>query len=144
MRLPPAKVAALVAAGRIDPAALERQPRELDLPGPTIRKFLIVQSPPRKYRNVPCEDRDGQKFDSKKECRDYETLCAHFGKENVIRQCSIPIGAKRIRPDFMVIKSRNGNIITVEFMDSKGHATEAWKAKVNHLADAYRIKITLL
>ena len=57
---------------------------------------------PRKYRNVPVETADGQRFDSKLEAKVYGDLCAEYGKENVVRQVSIPIApGVRIRPDWV-------------------------------------------
>ena len=99
-------------------------------------------SKPRKYRNEPCVGADGSKFDSKKERRDYERLCAEHGERNVIRQVSIPIGERRIRPDFMVIISRNGDgTFVAKLMDSKGMETREWAAKSNHLLDKHGISI---
>ena len=99
--------------------------------------------PRNKYRNVPTVV-DGKRFDSKLEAKVYQDLCLEYGKENVICQVSIPIGAQRIRPDFMVIQYRwpNGTMKVV-FIDAKGRETPAWRAKANHLKDKHGIEIQL-
>ena len=100
--------------------------------------------PKRKYRNIPTTV-DGKKFDSKLEAKVYQDLCLEYGKENVICQVSIPIGAQRIRPDFMVILGRlfDTGAIGVKFIDAKGRETQAWKAKANCLKALHGIEIQL-
>lgn len=109
------------------------------------RPVTIPQSPPRKFRNVPCEGADGAKFDSKKEKAVYDRLCAQHGKENVVRQVSIPIGARRIRPDFMVIFERfDDGTFRAGLIDAKGMATDAWKIKAEFLKVIHGIAISTL
>ena len=111
--------------------------------------------PRNKYRNVPTVV-DGRRFDSKLEAKVYQDLCLEYGRENVVCQVSIPIGAQRIRPDFMVIVGchpmRNfktnpvsdGPIIhEILFIDAKGRETQAWKAKANCLKALHGIEIQL-
>jgi hypothetical protein len=119
------------------------QGRALDLPRPAGETEATVK--PKKYRNQPCEA-GGEKFDSKLEAEAYKKLCALWGKENVIRQVSIPIGDKRIRPDFLVIKEvlEGGKVFVGFFADAKGFATDAWTAKANHLKDKHGLSIELI
>ena len=100
---------------------------------------------PNKYHAQKVVTADGSKFDSKHERAVYQSLCAQYGKGSVIRQVSLPIGSKRIRPDFMVIvgtHSLDGRF-TAFFADAKGMMTPAWSAKANHLNDAHGLKIKL-
>ncbi len=105
----------------------------------------IEQLPkPNKYRNQPVEV-DGQRFDSKLEEAVYRRLVAQYGRGGVIRQVSIPIGSKRIRPDFLCIVARHEDgTFTGRWLDAKGHATEAWSAKQNHLLDVYGLEIQVV
>ena len=87
----------------------------------------------------------GEKFDSKKEAKICRELRLAHGEKNVIRQVSIPIGARRIRPDFMIIIERlDGGRMVVEFQDAKGMVTKDWATKAAWLLDKHGIKITTL
>jgi len=111
-----------------------------------IKKDLdgFINHKRKKYGNIPTE-RGGEKFDSKLEADVYDSLCAQFGKGGVIRQVSMPLSnGKRIRPDFMVIHSRNNDgTFVASFIDAKGMPTAAWTAKANHFEDKYGIEIKL-
>lgn len=127
MRIPPAKIAALISEGRIRPE---------DAPTPP--------APPSKYRNQRCE-LEGERFDSKLERRVYQHFCDAYGVENVIRQVSFPIGNRRIRPDFLIILERFADGSFRGFLaDAKGHATDAWKCRANHLRDKYGLDIRIV
>lgn len=123
-------------------AAIDRALAEEESPRPSILAPSPAPEPPAKptkYRNVPTE-RGGQRFDSKLEADVYDRLVAYYGKLNVIRQVSFPIGRKRIRPDFFVILAGRRFVVA----DAKGIATDAWKSKANHLRDVHGIEIVLI
>lgn len=118
--------------------------------GPQRQFPELLSEPPKptKYRNVKTV-RHGMRFDSILEADVYDALVARYGAANVVRQVSIPIGSKRIKPDFMVIlrPTRNAGSsfhISAFFADAKGFATEAWLAKANHLRDKHGIEIRLI
>jgi len=100
------------------------------------------QATRRKYGNQPTINACGERFDSKLEERVYGQLRAAYGDAGVVRQVSIPVGDKRIRPDFLIIHSvmTDGRFIG-ELADAKGHATEGWTAKANHLKDKHGLSI---
>ena len=108
----------------------------------------MMPRPRSKYRNIPTVV-DGQRFDSKLEAKVYGDLCLEYGKQNVIRQVSIPIGAQRIRPDFMVLIYKDPldkfeePSYNVMFIDAKGRETPAWRAKANCLKALHGIEIQL-
>jgi len=98
----------------------------------------------RKYRNVPTVI-GGHRFDSRHEAEVWLALCATYGAKNVIRQVSLPIGEKRIRPDFLIIRQHfPDGTFRAEFADAKGMITQEWKAKSNHLTDKHGLKIRLI
>lgn len=100
-----------------------------------------MRFPRKKYRNQPTEI-NGERFDSKLEARICEMLRTIHGERNVIRQISIPIGAARVRPDFLIIHERfEDGTFRAELADAKGVETQAWKAKANHLQDKHGINI---
>jgi hypothetical protein len=97
-----------------------------------------------KYRNQPIVV-DGQRFDSKREARDFQNLLLrkHAGEiRAIIRQVSIPLlsGKRRMRLDFVVIMSDGA----VRWLDSKGFATKDWLIKRDEVEAAYGIKIETL
>lgn len=98
----------------------------------------------RKYRNEPVEA-DGERFDSRHEYRVAVALRVKHGRENVIRQVSLPIGELRIRPDFLVIYERyEDGTFRAELVDAKGMMTAAWRAKANHLEAQHGLRIRLV
>lgn len=128
--------AKLLAQGRIKPEDLHKE-TVLDLSEGD-------KSKPDKYHRVKVEV-NGEKFDSKLEYAVCCRLRGIYGEKRVIRQVSIPIGKKRIRPDFMIIHSVNANgTFTGELVDAKGFMTPAWEAKANHLLDAHGLAIRLV
>lgn len=94
---------------------------------------------PRKYRNEPTE-LDGERFDSKLEAAVFARLVAYYGRDRVIRQVSFPVGSLRIRPDFLVLLPCGRFALA----DAKGFATDAWKAKANHLRHFHGLEIALI
>lgn len=87
------------------------------------------------------------KFDSILEATAYVRLCAQYGKENIIRQVSIPLGGgASIRPDFFAIILTSGMSDWPQFklFDAKGHETRDWKNKRKWLKDKYRVGIELI
>ena len=98
----------------------------------------------KKYRNIPCEV-NGEKYDSKLEAKVHGDLIRGFCKERIIRQVSIPLGGKRIRPDFLVITDHfEDGSFRGFFADAKGKATRDWEAKAAWLLDKHGIKIRLI
>ena len=103
---------------------------------------LNAPAKPSKFRNQRCEWQ-GQQFDSKLERDVYIALVGVYGKENVIRQVSMPIGGKRIRPDFLIIHERfEDGTFRAELADAKGVVTEGWSAKANHLESVHGLENT--
>ncbi len=99
---------------------------------------------PRKYRNEPVEH-DGERFDSRHEYRVAVALRVKHGRENVIRQVSLPLGELRIRPDFLIIHERfPDGTFRAELVDAKGMMTDAWRAKANHLEAQHGLRIRLV
>lgn len=130
----------LLAQGRIKPEDFNTTPMGLRLP----ENEPDPKPKPRKYRNQPCEVA-GQKFDSKHEADCYLNLRAVYGAERVIRQVSIPIGSKRIRPDFLIIHEVfEDGTFRAELVDAKGMVAKEWSAKANHLETQHRLKIRLI
>jgi len=99
---------------------------------------------PRKYPNQPVKV-DGVRYDSKLEAKVHARLELRHGRDSIIRQVSIPIGSKRIRPDFLIIHERyEDGTFRAELADAKGHATDAWEAKANHLKSQHGLSIRLI
>lgn len=97
-----------------------------------------------KYRNIKTVV-DGQRFDSKREARDYQSLLLRKRAGEIraiIRQVSIPLlsGKRRMRLDFVCIMSDG----SVRWLDSKGYATKDWLVKRDEVEAAYGIKIETL
>lgn len=94
-----------------------------------------------KYNNQPT--RVGSRlFDSKHEANVYSILCLQYGEKNIACQVSFPIGAERIRLDFMLIHERfDDGTFRAELIDAKGVVTPTWRAKANHLKDALGLTI---
>ena len=107
-------------------------------------KKIIASRTRNKYGNVKTE-RHGMEFDSILEADVYDDLCRQYGKDSVICQVSVPLAkGKRIRPDFMVIHSRNNDgSFVASFIDAKGRETAEWTAKANHFEDKYGIEILI-
>ena len=83
------------------------------------------------------------RFDSKLEARVYLRLCGEHGKENIIRQVTIPLGGgASLRPDFFVITDRFADgSFRVKLMDGKGKPTRDWTNKNKWLKQKYTIGI---
>lgn len=87
----------------------------------------------------------GQKFDSKKELRDFKMLEEQRSLEAiraVVRQVSMPLpgSRRRIRIDFMVVENSG----LLRWFDSKGFDTAIGKLKRDQIEQAYGIKVELI
>lgn len=88
----------------------------------------------------------GQKFDSKKELRDFQTLEQQrlLGAiRSVVRQVSLPLpgSTRRIRIDFLVVENDGGH----RWFDTKGgFETQLSKLKRDQVLQAYGIKVELI
>lgn len=93
-----------------------------------------------KYRAVATE-RDGHKFPSKKEGRYYDQLVLEQRAGHVLfflRQVPFHLpGGVRLVVDFEVFYADG----TIRFIDTKGVATEAWKAKKRIVEATFPIEI---
>lgn len=112
----------------------------------TTEQFRAPKTGRNKYgRKRVCVD--GEWFDSQLEANVCRRLRVIHGKENVVRQPSLPIGDQRIRPDFMVVLDRGVSggrpVYTVQFHDAKGHETPESKAKRNCLKALHGIDVEL-
>lgn len=140
--------AKLRAQGRLpaDALTVRRDPLALPLAvGKNHVREAAQMVKPRKYKNEPCEV-DGEKFDSKLEARVCHRLRLEHGRENVIRQVSIPLDAeKRIRPDFLIIAERyEDGSFRGFFVDAKGRLTDRWATAAAWLKDKHGLKIELI
>jgi hypothetical protein len=87
----------------------------------------------------------GQKFDSKKELRDFQTFEQQrvMGAiRSVVRQVSMPLpgSTRRIRIDFVVME-KSGRL---RWYDSKGFDTPTGKLKRDLILQAYGIDVELI
>ena len=110
----------------------------------TLSAAQIKRGTTNKYRNEALIFQ-GQRFDSKKELSDYQTLkLAEIGGKirAVVRQVSFPLqgSTRRIRVDFMIVEN-DGRI---RFCDSKGFATPEWLGKQKQIREAYGIDIQVI
>ncbi len=111
---------------------------------------LAESDKPNKYRNEPCQDKDGRKFDSKKERAIQGLLEMDPDNAAVLRQVSIIVsdGAKpvRMRLDHLVITEvhKDGSFCAY-FADTKGmEPTQGWKDKVKMLENSTGLKVKVL
>jgi len=87
----------------------------------------------------------GQKFDSKKELRDFQTLEQQRSLgaiRAVVRQVSMPLpgSRRRIRIDFMIVENSG----LIRWFDSKGFDTQTGKLKRDQIEQAYGIRVELI
>lgn len=102
------------------------------------------KTPRRKYRNEPCENDKGERFDSKLERAVVEAARQKYLaviRQVTIRLEDVPAEDKRIkscRPDMLIIREvREDGTFVGEFVDAKGSATDDWITKDRWMRDRY-------
>jgi hypothetical protein len=118
---------------------------ESQLPTPSFYPPMPPVKPARsKLKNERIEWQ-GQKFDSRKELRDFQAFEQQRSLgaiRAVVRQVSMPLpgSRRRIRIDFMVVENSG----CLRWFDSKGFDTPVGKLKRDQIEQAYGVRVELI
>lgn len=119
-------------------------PARNEVRGAAARRILKAaagrRGPGRKYRNQPT-DRDGMRFDSKREAAYYDALSLLRKARQIrffLRQVPFHLPGRTIyRVDFMYVEKGGG----IRFVDVKGVRTETYKLKKRQVEALYGVCI---